>query len=100
MMSDIIFRFGGPISRYLRAFQRITCRLFRDINGILQHDFLPSMQSGREPGITSCERIVADPKIHATVGRQKNGIASDEIIVDPTGRSAHPESEKQKRNRA
>src|ERR1700736_4401334 len=100
MMSDIILRFGRPISRYLRAFQRITGGFFGDINGILQHDFLPSMQSGREPGITGRERIIADPEIHAPAGGKKNGTASHKIIVDPTGRSAHPDSEEEKRDRA
>src|SRR3954471_1777650 len=59
---------------------------FSRSNGILQHRRLPRVQAGRESRIPIRIGIVSDPEVDPAMRRQKNGIASDKVIVDPTGR--------------
>src|SRR4051812_4961218 len=54
--------------------------------GILQHGRLSRVQAGRESRISIRIRIVSDPKVDAAMRRQKDGVASDKVIVDPTRR--------------
>src|SRR5437899_543526 len=94
--ADVSFRLGKPVGRDFRSLERTTGGFFGDVDRLLQHYFLPGMQPGREPGIPSRERIIADPKIHAAVSGQKNRIARNETVMDPARRSAEADSEKKK----
>ena len=96
MVADVSFRLGKPVGRDFRSLKWTTGGFFGYVDRLLQHYFLPGMQPGREPRIASRERVIADPKIHATVSGQKNRIARDEIVMDPTRRSADADSEKKK----
>jgi len=47
------------------------------------------MQAGRKARIPGGERIVADPKIDAAVRGKEDGVARDEIVMNPAGRRAN-----------
>ncbi len=96
MPADVSSRLGKPVGRNFRSLERTTGGFFGDVDRLLQHYFLPRMQPRREPRIASRERIIADPKIHATMSGKKHRIARDEIVVDPARRSAEADSEKKK----
>src|SRR5438128_445078 len=94
MFSAIGLRFIRPVGGDFRMLQRATLGSFGLADGILQHRSLTSAQARWKAGITIGFRIIPDPKINAAVSREKNRVLSDDVVVNPTRRSAEDETGK------
>ena len=94
---EVVFYVGfglpRPIRGYFRTLQRSASRFFSGRDRIFQHRFLARMQAGRKAGISGGERIVADPKIDAAVRGKENGVARNEVVVDPARRRPNSDAD-------
>ena len=63
---------------------------------ILEHGSLSGAESGWESRITGGFGIISDPEVDAAVGGKENGVAGDEVIMNPAGRRSDSETSQQK----
>src|SRR5690242_2395930 len=81
-----------PVIRYFRTFEWMARGFLHGRDRILEHRFLACMQARRKLGITRRDRVVPNPKIHSAMSGEEHRIMSDEIVMDPGGRSSDQHS--------